>query len=74
MADTTDTSTPQAHRRRKPSEWTHNISVRLNDDQFIVAEALRATFDPPTHTESLRWLFESAEGKALIAKRVRGEI
>ena len=74
VADTHQTSTSQPHRRRKPSEWTHNISVRLNDDQFVVAEALRATFDPPTHTEALRWLLESAEGKDLIGRRVRGEI
>ena len=74
VADTTDPAPSRHQRHRKPSEWTHNISVRLNDEQFIVAEAFRAAFDPPTHTEALRWLLSSAEGKDLIARRVRGEI
>lgn len=74
MADTHQPPASQRNRHRKPSEWTHNISVRLNDEQIIVAEALRATFDPPTHTEAFRWLLSSAEGKDLIGRRVRGEI
>lgn len=74
MADTHPQQNPRHQRHRKPSEWTHTISVRLNDEQFIVAEAFRAAFDPPTHTEALRWLLSSAEGKDLIARRVRGEI
>jgi hypothetical protein len=72
MSAEPETTTPRRH--RKPSEWVHPISFRVNDDQYMVAESLRATFDPPTHTEAFRWFLCSDEGRELIAKRVRGEI
>ena len=58
----------------RPAEYVHNISFRLNDNQIVAAEALRATFDPPSWSETFRWLFDSDEGRDLIRRRVAGEV
>jgi len=63
---------PAGTRRR--SEFVHNISVRFNDEQHAVAESFRQCFDPPTHTEAFRWLFNSVEGREFIDRKIRGEI
>ena len=57
----------------RPQEFIHHVSFRLNDEQFIAAEALRATFPGNSWAEAFRWIFDSPEGRELIRRRVAGE-
>lgn len=70
--------TPSGHdqptKRHGSGGKPHTISFRCDDEQVVLANALRTTFDPPTHSQAFQWLLSSAEGLALIASRVRGEI
>lgn len=74
VADTAKPEPSPPIQGNRPQEWIHPISFRVNDEQIVVAEALRATFNPPTYTMAFRWLLDSPEGRELIARRVRGEI
>lgn len=74
MADAAESEPSPPASSNRTQEWIHPISFRVNDDQFVVADALRATFHPPTFTEAFRWLLDSPEGRELIGRRVRGEI
>lgn len=57
----------------RPQQFIHHVSFRLDDDQIIAAEALRATFPGNSWAEAFRWIFDSPEGRELIRKRVAGE-
>lgn len=64
----------QATMRHSPTARPHTIAFRLNDQDLLLADSLRATFDPPTYSQAMRWILMSPEGRELIAKRVRGEV
>ncbi len=50
----------------------NTISFKCTNEQMIVADALRSTFDPPTHSQSLRWLLSDPDVLEVISKKVRG--
>jgi hypothetical protein len=59
----------------KPSaQFCKTIAFRVTDEQWVAADALRQTFPRGTFSEAFQWLLSSSEGRALIVRRVRGEI
>lgn len=59
---------------RPVAQYTHSVSARLTAEQMIAADALRSTFPSGRISDAIQWIFSSAEGRELIARRVRGEI
>lgn len=50
----------------------HTVSFKCTDEQYIVADTLRASFDPPNFSQAMRWLLDSPEVRAAIRARVNG--
>ena len=59
--------------KRTSARPVHSISFKCTDEQFIVADALRASFDPPTWAEAMRWLIDSPDVRKAIRTRVNGD-
>lgn len=61
---------PPRHRTVKAK----TIAFRLTDEELVAADALRQTMPNASFSEAMRWIFSSAAGRELIARRVKGEI
>lgn len=53
--------------------YNHTVAFRLNDEQSILADALRTTFPEASWSVSFRWLLDQPAVRAVIAARVRGD-
>jgi hypothetical protein len=60
-------------RHTRPPEYVRTIAFRVTDEQFIVADTLRATCDPPSFSEAFRWLLDDPDVRNLIARRAGGQ-
>ena len=55
---------------RPPPQYTHTVAFRLTDEQAIMAEHLRASFEFGTWAEMGRWFFDDP----VIRERIRAQI
>lgn len=53
--------------------YNHTVAFRLNDEQSILADALRTTFPENSWSVSFRWLLDQPAVRAVIAARVRDD-
>lgn len=59
---------------QRPIQFAHVVSFRLTDDQALLADELRASFENQTWAEMGRWLFSDDRIHEIIRSRLLEEL